>query len=60
MGLAREGAVQMWENKTSPDLAIRDTDFIYFLGVECLVGFLSFLPPFFWWLFLLYLSGTLN
>lgn len=32
MGSACEGAVQMCENKTSPNLTIRDTDFIYFLG----------------------------
>lgn len=32
MGLACEGAVQICENKTSPNLTIRDTDFIYFLG----------------------------
>lgn len=40
MDLTREGPVQIWENKTSPALAIRDTDYIYLLEVECLVGFL--------------------
>lgn len=32
MGSACEGAVQMCENKTSPNLTIRDTDVIYLLG----------------------------
>lgn len=43
MGLVCEGAVQMCENKTSPNLTIRDTDFI-FLGEERLVrrGVFSF------------------
>lgn len=50
MDLTREGPVQIWENKTSPALAIRDTDYIYLLEVECLEGFLSSFPFFWWWL----------